>query len=114
MNSSKEIPKALAEYIATRDRAEQREKYFTAGPELMHKFQALLRGETITVGGRTTCGSYTDPTWKTYIRWNEIVRKAQKCGFIIESAYVKHGNGWATKAGGFWEEQTYRLVPDAQ
>jgi hypothetical protein len=77
---------------------------------MFEAFTELRRKGAVTMGGRSTCGAYLDPTWEAFCAWNEIVRKARALGYKIEEAEVKHGNGWATKAGGFWVERVYTLA----
>ena len=104
-----EIPAALQSYIATRDKAMAKDTPWSPTP-LADLFSELVSRGTVRMGGRATCGSSTDPTWKAFTKWNEVVSKARKLGIAIEEQPIKHGNGWATKAGGFWDEREYRIV----
>lgn len=98
---------ALASYIATRDRKVGTS--WDATP--LAKTFAELQAKGITrMGGRTSCGGAVDPTWKQFTARNEVVRKAQSLGYEIEVTPIKHGNGWATKARGFWDENDYVLT----
>jgi hypothetical protein len=111
---SSALPPVLASFIATRDKriAKDRPWSPTAISDL---FAELLKSGRVVVGGRATCGAHKDATWTEFTAWNEVVAKAQKLGFPIVVSPVKHGNGWATKAGGFWDENEYTLAArDAQ
>lgn len=99
----------LEKYIATRDK---NLNSWETSP-LKNKFEQLLSEGFIEVGGRSTCGSSLDPTWKSFIFWNEIIKKANSLGYEITVDPVKHGNGWATKNGGFWHSNTYKLIKSA-
>ena len=104
-----EIPSKLANYIATRDRATAKEQPWNKTP-LRDAFDKMIKDGSVVMGGRATAGSYTDPTWKVFSRWNEVVRKARGVGIDIQETDIKQANAWATKAGGFWNESEYRLV----
>ena len=99
----------LAAYIATRDKRIAKLQPWSPTP-MSDLFHELLARHTIKVGGRASCGGSTDPTWTAFTAWGEVVRKARAVGFQIEEESIKHGNGWATKAGGFWNENQYRLI----
>jgi len=99
----------LAAFIATRDRRIAKKQPWSTTP-LRDLFRELLARGAVVVGGRASCGSPVDPTWVTFTSWNEVVSKACAAGFQIDVTPVKHGNGWATKARGFWNENEYRLV----
>ena len=99
----------LAAFIATRDRRIAKKQPWSPSP-LRDLFNELLARGTVVVGGRASCGSHVDPTWVAFTSWNEVVRKACATGFSIEVTPIKHGNGWATKARGFWNENEYRLA----
>jgi hypothetical protein len=99
----------LASFIATRDRRIAKSQPWSPTP-LLESFRELLsKGETI-VGGRASCGGKVDPTWVIFTSWNEVVRKARQFGYEITVTDIKHGNSWATKAGGFWSESEYKLA----
>ena len=100
----------LKSYIATRDRRLLKIAPHSNPSPLAQNFDELLMHGTVTVGGRATCGSQRDPTWAAYCLWREVVRKAVSLGYPITAQDVKQGNAWATKAGGFWEEQIYSLA----
>jgi hypothetical protein len=103
------IDQRLLSFIATRDKRVAKDRPWDSTP-LLNAFNELLAKGSVRMGGRTTCGNYADPTWRVYSAWNEVVRKARSLGFAIEEVSVKHGNGWATKAGGFWDEADYKLI----
>jgi hypothetical protein len=104
-----QIDPRLEKYIATRDRRIAKDQPWSPTP-LLDEFRQLLSKGEVRVGGRATCGTYRDPSWLIFTSWNEVVRKAVALGYVIEVSPIKHGNGWATKAGGFWNENDYRLV----
>lgn len=104
-----EIEPRLARYIATRDRRVKKDYPWESQP-MTALFRELLGKGVVRVGGRATCGPHRDPTWTSFQAWCEIVSKARKCGYEIEEQDIKHGNGWATKAGGFWTEREYRIA----
>lgn len=99
----------LKSFIATRDRRIAKRSPWMTSP-LAEAFGSLLTGGAVKMGGRATCGSTVDPTWSDFCAWNEVVRKARALGYEIAEEPVKHGNGWATKAGGFWDERVYKLA----
>jgi len=99
----------LVAFIATRDNRIAKKQPWSPTP-LSDLFHELLARGTVKVGGRASCGSTVDPTWVMFTSWGEVVRKARAAGFQIEEESIKHGNGWATKAGGFWNENEYRLT----
>ena len=98
----------LKSFIATRDQRIAKRSPWMKAP-LAEAFSSLLTSGAVKMGGRATCGSTVDPTWADFGAWNEVVRKARKLGYEIAEEPVKHGNGWATKAGGFWDERIYTL-----
>lgn len=99
----------LVAFIATRDKRIAKKQPWSPTP-LHDLFSELLARGSVTVGGRSSCGGSVDPTWVKFTAWVEVVRKARAAGFQIEEEPIKHGNGWATKAGGFWNENEYRLT----
>jgi hypothetical protein len=98
----------LATYIATRDKRIAKEQPWNR-TELADAFAELCKGGAVKMGGRATCGTSVDPTWRVLVMWKEVVRKARSYGYVITEEPIKQGNSWATKAGGFWEESEYRL-----
>lgn len=106
---SPEIHGVLRKYIATRDRRIAKDSPWSP-TTLMDTFHNLVARGEVTVGGRATCGSYRDPSWTVYILWREVVQKAKTVGYDIQEETIKHGNGWATKAGGFWDEKRFTLA----
>ena len=98
----------LAKFIATRDKRIAKSQPWDSTP-IADAFAELLARGLVKVGGRATCGTSVDPTWKIYCAWGEVVKKARQLGYAITVEPIKQGNGWATKAGGFWEENEYRL-----
>lgn len=105
---SSAVHPVLAKYIGTRDkRCHKASGWHPCA--MTENFQSLLAHGELTVGGRATCGTKVDPSWVGFTAWKEIVRKAQSLGYVIEVEPIKHGNGWATKAGGFWDECKYTL-----
>lgn len=98
----------LDSYVATRERRVANAYGYPSGA-LRDNFRRLVAGQTVRVGGRATCGARIDPTWVELCAWKEIVRKARALGLVITETPIKHGNGWATKAGGFWDENDYTL-----
>ena len=102
------IDARLLKFIATRDQRIAKTQPWSPTP-LQDAFTALVSRGYVKVGGRASCGGTVDPTWTEFTLWNEVVRKAQSLGYEIEVTPVKHGNGWATKCGGFWDENEYRI-----
>jgi hypothetical protein len=97
----------LEKYIATRDK---KMKMPTSSTPLLDQFKELEQRRRVEVGGRASCGSGVDPTWKFFTAWNEIVRKAQSLGYEISFEGVKHANGSPTRSGGFWNSNIYVLA----
>ena len=98
----------LASYVATRDRRVAKASGYSRAPLAEH-LSKLLEGKIVRVGGRASCGGKVDPSWVEFTSWSEVVSKARKLGMEIEETPVKHDNAWATKAGGFWNENDYML-----
>lgn len=98
----------LAKYIATRDKRCHKRGDWKVDA-VSDTFRELLRFGKVVIGGRATCGTKVDQSWIHYVAWQEVVRKAQSLGYVIEIEPIKNGNGWATKAGGFWDECKYTL-----
>lgn len=101
---------ALQRFIETRDRRVQA----TSGlgwnkAAITEQFTKLMAGQVVRIGGRASCGGKVDPTWVEFTAWNEVIKKARASGITISDTPVKHGNGWATKCGGFWDERDYCL-----
>lgn len=103
------ISPKLEDYIATRDRRIAKSQPWSPTP-LLDAFRELLTRGSVKVGGRASCGGSVDPTWAIFTAWNEVVRKARSLGYAIAEQDIKHGNGWATVAGGFWNEREYVIV----
>lgn len=96
----------LDKYIATRDK---KMKGHVSSTPLLDQFKELEKWGKVEVGGRASCGSSVDPTWKFFTAWNEIVLKAGTLGYEISVTRVKHDNGSPTRAGGFWNSNVYIL-----
>lgn len=100
----------LKSYISTRDK--RLAKDYPWLPSISSVFDELMDRGSVVVGGRSTCGSGKDPTWAVWCAWREVVSKALKLGYDIREEPIKHGNGWATKSGGFWEESRFTMGAD--
>lgn len=111
MNES--IPQSLQKYITTRDKRIAKLRPWSPS-EMSDQFAKLLNGETINYGGRASCGGKVDPTWVAFTTWNEIVRKARSLGYPIKVDRKVVGNSWATKSGGFWDENDYSIPRDQE
>lgn len=107
INMTDDIPSSLRNFIDTRDRRLAKVQPWSP-QRLAETFATLLEKGMVTVGGRSSCGCY-DHSMQIYRCWNEVVAKARKAGYLIAETDIKHGNGWATKAGGFWNEKEYRF-----
>jgi len=99
----------LQSYIATRDRRVAKLRGYDLSP-MARYFADLTERGRVRVGGRATSGPKTDPTWIEFRLWNEVVHKARELGYVIHEVDIKHGNAWATKCGGFWNEREYTLT----
>ena len=106
---SQAIPPSLAKYMQTRDRRIHALYKFNATP-ITGMFERLMQGQVIRLGGRASCGGKVDSSWVEYTAWNEVIRKACSMGIQITTTPIKQGNAWATKCGGFWEENDYQLT----
>jgi hypothetical protein len=104
-----ELDPKLAKYIETRDNRIMKKYFHVSEPPLKAMFVQLLTRGRVVCGGRASCGSAVDPSWVEFTSWNEVVSKAKSLGYKIAVTPIKHGNGWATKAGGFWNENEYVL-----
>lgn len=62
----------------------------------------------VEVGWRESCGC-TDPTAHQYGAWKKVIARLMKDGLQIHEERVKHGNGYATMKGGFWQSIIYTL-----
>jgi hypothetical protein len=103
------IPTTLQRYIDVRDARIAKIRPWSPTPIAQAFNELLATGKTI-MGGRASCGGKTDPTWTVFQFWNEVVRKAQAMGFVIERVNIKQPNKSPTMAGGFWNEAEYRLA----
>ena len=70
--------------------------------------ESLLVYSRVEVGWRNSCGK-TDPTMHVNSAWLKVVKALRKDGFVLSEVPVKHDNGWATKAGGFWSSIIYTI-----
>ncbi|QFR59584.1 hypothetical protein KEM14_gp23 [Xanthomonas virus phiXaf18] len=103
-----DAPVGLVRFIATRDRRVA--KYSWKDAAVTELWETLMQFGQVTVGGRASCGSKVDATWVTFTAWNEVVAKAAQMGITIFIEPIKQGNAWATKSGGFWEENRYSII----
>ena len=101
----------LYEFIAVRDRKLVKAGHWHSN-ELKKTFDSLIQFGSINVGGRASCGPKVDATWRIYVMWKEVIKKAQALGFHIEVESIKQKNAYATIAGGFWQEDKYILKQD--
>jgi len=76
--------------------------------QLASDIEKLIQHGSVEVGYRSSCGK-TDPTMKAYAAWVKVLKALKKTGIQVDEVPVKHGNGWATKAGGFWSSNVYTL-----
>lgn len=106
-----EIPKALKGYIDTRVRRVAKSFGYDRR-HIAQEFARLMQGQIVRIGGRTSCGGKVDPSWVEFCAWRECIKKARAMGIAIDETPVKHANGWATKAGGFWDENDYQIRRD--
>lgn len=106
---SSAVPEQLRKFIETRDRRVMKASGWRDAA-ISETFRKLLVTGSVVVGGRSSCGGKVDPTWVEFTAWNEVVQKARALGFDISKAPIKHGNAWATKCGGFWDENEYTLA----
>lgn len=71
----------------------------------------LLKGETVEVGYRQTCGkSEKHSTLIRYELFNNCIKKLSKMGYVIKCESNTHGNAYATNNGGFWNSNNYILL----
>jgi hypothetical protein len=103
------ISPKLVSYIATRDKRIAKTRAWSPTP-LMDAFHELITRGVVRVGGRASCGGAVDPTWVIFTSWNEVVRKARQLGYQITEANIKQRNAWATRGGGFWDENEYSIA----
>lgn len=75
---------------------------------LANLVEQLMTYGRIEVGWRESCRS-THITLTAAREWKKVLKCLLKCGIQIESEEVKHGNGWASKAGGFWKSIRYSM-----
>jgi len=104
------VNRSLLTFIHTRDKRCAESIGYNA-TQLLDNFVELLQKGVVNVGGRATCGQHTDPSWKLFVAWNEIVKKARKCGYNITELDIKQKNTWATANRGFWDEREYQMRP---
>lgn len=95
-----------SEYIAKQDAALNKRAGWEQNA-IGRLVESLLKG-SVEVGWRESCGT-TDPTHHIYRAWVKVLPKLKKDGLTITEERQKHGNGWATKGGGFWNSIVYRL-----
>lgn len=103
------MSEVLRKYIATRDRRVHKKSDWQ-DKAISDLWAELYQNNRVTVGGRSSAGAGSvDISWVIFTSWNEVVAKAKKLGYAIDVHPVNQDNGWATKAGGFWYENTYVL-----
>ena len=68
----------------------------------------LLAKDRVEVGWREACGC-TDYTAHVYAEWLKVIAMLKKFGVKITEERQKHGNRYATNAGGFWNSIVYKL-----
>jgi hypothetical protein len=73
--------------------------------------ETLFKFGTVEVGYRCGCG-YTDPTMYTQREWDKIIKLILKYNFNVKSESVKHLNGEATWARGWWDSFIYTYEGD--
>lgn len=77
--------------------------------DIQNYLERLFKFGYVEVGYRCGCG-YTDPTVYTQREWVKILKLMDKYDFRIESEKVKHLNGEATWARGWWDSFNYTYV----
>jgi len=68
----------------------------------------LTRFGKFEIGWRESCGS-TDATMHTYRAWCRVAASMKRDGITLMEERGKHGNGYATIKGGFWNSIIYRV-----
>lgn len=76
--------------------------------QITEALSLLLNKGQVEVGHRESCGR-TDPTTYAKREWERLLKAARKAGLIVAETPVKHANGWATRAQGFWRSSIYTL-----
>lgn len=107
METIASISDSLAAFVAKQD-AKLNAKAGYESNFLAENLRVLLEHGKVEVGWRESCGS-TDRTMFMHRAWREVIKRMEKEGFAIQKEPQKHGNSWATKAGGFWSSVVYRL-----
>lgn len=101
------ISESLAAFVAKQD-SKLNAKAGYESNFLAENLRVLLEHGKVEVGWRESCGS-TDRTMFMHRAWCEVIKRLGKDGFEIKQEPQKHGNSWATKAGGFWSSIVYSL-----
>ena len=102
------IPDSAIELCKKLDEAEARKAGFCVSATL-DLLVLLFDGKMVEVGWRECCGT-TDPSVRRHKNWIKVVRHVRKLGYQVQEEKQKHGNSWATKAGGFWSSVIYTLA----
>lgn len=83
-------------------------RYGYSTAQITEALSLLLNKGQVEVGHRESCGR-TDPTVYAKREWEKLLKVARKAGLVVNETNVKHANGWATKAQGFWSSSIYTL-----
>lgn len=71
--------------------------------------EKLIAGKAVEVGYRATCGC-TDQTLKDYRVFQKFIAALRYEGIEVRETLVKHGNGYATNNGGFWNSYIFEIL----
>jgi hypothetical protein len=104
MDATAPIPAELQSFIASRDKRLSKDRSWSQA-RLAETFAVLLDRGVVSLDGKVPFGSYIDPSWKVFMAWREVVKKARQFGYSIAEQDIKY----ATDNGG-WDEREYRLV----
>lgn len=104
------INPSLQKYISTRDKRVAQVDALSREFPMTELFNELLSKKRIQVGGRSSCGGKVDPTWVAFTSWNEVVSKANKLGYHIQTNSIKQANKSPTLANGWWYENEYIIA----
>ena len=72
--------------------------------------QKILKGESVEIGYRSTCGSGArDSTHVDFELFLKLLKALKSQGFIVSESPVKHENRYAGNNGGFWNSSIYKI-----
>lgn len=77
--------------------------------QLKQEVERLMKGESVEVGYRSSCGGCKDQTMKDFELFSKLLKALKAQGIIVNTTTVKHKNAYASNNGGFWHSYIYEI-----